>query len=349
MIQVTSKPLNSSLDYQSHIERRRNILKKYPEIKNYFGNYPQSMIFIIVLVILQWSIAWLVKDLPWWMVGLISLFIGQFVIYSLSTLAHEAFHNLIFRGRVGTVLSLLMIELGAPVFGNTIKYISIHTSHHLHLNEDEKDYELRNKNKTEFLSSHLGWRVWQAFLHLLPGGSSVLETIFDYILERRISSPDYRLKVFAYGFIVWFLKEIRSTYKQVVLSILFIATSFGVYALAWYFIGPKASLYFFWSFSLTIGNWGVGPQGHSICAHNLYQKGKTYSSYNLWSNFLFFNRGYHDEHHTFPNVPWVHLPKIKQIAPEYFTNDAVYSYFDWWWLWAKSCFHPTDFKKQAIR
>ncbi|MGF1588598.1 MAG: hypothetical protein ACFCU7_05010 [Pleurocapsa sp.] len=52
-----------SSDSQWHIERSRIILRQYPEIKQYFGNYPPSILEIALLVALQWLIAWLVKDL----------------------------------------------------------------------------------------------------------------------------------------------------------------------------------------------------------------------------------------------------------------------------------------------
>jgi fatty acid desaturase len=39
----------------------------------------------------------------------------------------------------------------------------------------------------------------------------------------------------------------------------------------------------------------------------------------VW-NFLNFSELYHVEHHDFPRVAWTHLPKLREIAPEYYTN-----------------------------
>jgi sphingolipid delta-4 desaturase len=91
-------------------------------------------------------------------------------------------------------------------------------------------------------------------------------------------------------------------------------------------------------------NWGITFRGQSIAEHHIYHQGKTYSTYS-WTNILFFNTGYHDEHHTFPQVSWIHLPKIKRLAPEYFTNDNPYSYLQWWWRWAKSIFAPAGYNR----
>jgi sphingolipid 4-desaturase/C4-monooxygenase len=319
-----------SFDSRWHVERRKQILKKYPEIQQYFGNYPLSVIPIILLVIMQWSIAWLVSDFPWWMVGCIAFFIGQFIVHSLSTFIHEAAHNLILKGRVGSVVSLLLIELGVLTFGQSLDYVSQHNpSHHRHLNDYLQDYEWADKNQAHLLQSNTLWRVVRAIFHLLPGGP----IITDLIIIPRIVPSDTR-------------RQIKGAKQSIATTLLLIATTLSVHALAWSLFGWKASLYLFWCLSLIMGNWGVTFSGQSIAEHHIEQQGKTYST-DRWTNFIFFNTGYHDEHHTFPNVAWVHLPKIKRIASEYFTNDSNHSYFYWWYLWAKSIFAPSQYHRYS--
>ena len=315
-----------SSDLQWHVERSKQILQDHPEIKNYFGNYPLSIVFILFLVALQWSIAWLVKDLPWWIVGLVALFVGQFILHSLSVFIHEAAHNLILKGKIGSIISLFAIELGSLSFGKSLTYIGRHgKSHHMHLNDYQQDYEWWDRKQAEFMSSKPWWRFIETIIHLIPGGVVVTELIVDCLIP-----PDPR--------------RVKSFKKPAGLNILLITTSVVFYTLAWYFISWKASLYLFWSLTLMVGNWGVTFKGQSICEHHIYQEGKTYSTYS-WTNTLFFNTGYHDEHHTFANIPWIHLPKVKQIAPEYFTNDNPHSYVYWWWFWAKSMFEPAKFNR----
>ena len=91
-----------SVDSQWHSSRRKKILAKYPEIKQYFGNYSFS------IVALQWTIAWLVKDLSWWQTGAIAFFVGQFILHSLAIFVHEAAHNLIFKSKLGSNQALLL-------------------------------------------------------------------------------------------------------------------------------------------------------------------------------------------------------------------------------------------------
>lgn len=316
-------------DARWHVERRKKILEEHPEIKQYFGNYPWSIAAIAVLVALQWLVAWLVSDLTWWMVGFVSFFVGQFILHSLTTFIHEAAHNLILKGRFGSVITLLLIELGTLSFGYSLKYVSRHgPSHHMHLNDYMKDYEWWDKKRAKFLSDRVSLRAVEALLHLFPGGS----VLTDFIISSIVPSDSDR--------------QIKGAKKSKSVAVLLIATTLILYVLAWGLIGWKASLYFFWTVSLMVGYWGITFSGQSISEHNIYNQGKTYSTYH-WSNILFFNTGYHDEHHTFPEVPWVHLPKIKQIAPEHFTNDSPYSYFQWWWQWARSIFAPVRYHRYS--
>jgi sphingolipid delta-4 desaturase len=315
-----------SCDRQWHVKRSKQILKDHPEITNYFGNYPLSVVFIVALALLQWFVAWSVRDLSWWKIGLISLFIGQFILHSLAVFIHEAAHNLVFKGKFGLALSLFLIELGSLSFGKALAYVGKHgKSHHRYLNDYQRDYEWWDKKQSRFLTNNPAWRLAESLIHLLPGGVVLTEFILDKLIP---AEP----------------RPIESTPKPFYLNILLIGTSLLLYAVAWYFISWQAALYLFWSLTLMVGNWGVTFKGQSIAEHHIFQEGKTYSTYQ-WTNIPFFNTGYHDEHHTFANIPWIHLPKVKKIAPEYFTNDNPYSYFRLWWWWVKSLFAPVRFNR----
>ena len=315
-----------SCDRQWHIERSKNILKDHPELKQYFGNYPLSVIPIIALATLNWSMAWLVQDLLWWEIGLLALFVGQFILHSLSVFVHEAAHNLVLKGKFGFALTLFLIELGSLSFGESLTYVAIHgKSHHRYLNDYQRDYEWWDKKQSQFRTEHPSWRLAEAIIHLFPGGVAIT----DLAIAKLIPAEP---------------RQIESAYTSKLLHLFLIFTSLSLYVFAWNFLSPKAALYLFWSVTLMASNWGVTFRGQSIAEHHIYQTGKTYSTYH-WTNIPFFNTGYHDEHHTFANVAWIHLPKIKKIAPEYFTNDNPYSYFYLWWLWAKSLFIPARYNR----
>jgi sphingolipid delta-4 desaturase len=44
-------------------------------------------------------------------------------------------------------------------------------------------------------------------------------------------------------------------------------------------------------------------------------------------NVVVFNAGYHNEHHDLMRVPWMRLPRVKAIAPEFY--DALYAHRSW--------------------
>ena len=51
--------------------------------------------------------------------------------------------------------------------------------------------------------------------------------------------------------------------------------------------------------------------------HKIYQPS---SSYYGWLNKLTFNFGLHTEHHDLAAVPWDKLPRLREIAPEYYDD-----------------------------
>ncbi|MFM2313051.1 MAG: hypothetical protein RLZZ04_2327 [Cyanobacteriota bacterium] len=114
-----------SIDSQWHTQRSQEVLRQYPEIRGFFGNYPLSILPIIVLVAVQWLMAWLVKDLPWYAVGAIAFLVGQFILHSLGIFVHEAAHNLIFKSKLGSQFALWLIICGSLSFGESLTYIGV--------------------------------------------------------------------------------------------------------------------------------------------------------------------------------------------------------------------------------
>ena len=55
-------------------------------------------------------------------------------------------------------------------------------------------------------------------------------------------------------------------------------------------------------------------------------------------NRLTFNVGYHNEHHDFPSVPWIRLPQIRAVAPEFYEDLTAHT--SWTRLLFRFLFDP---------
>jgi sphingolipid delta-4 desaturase len=64
---------------------------------------------------------------------------------------------------------------------------------------------------------------------------------------------------------------------------------------------------------------------------------ETYSYYGPL-NRISFNIGYHNEHHDIMTIPWSRLPRVRQMAPEFY--DGLYSYQSWTVLLVRFIFDP---------
>merc|ERR1719159_2313060 len=82
--------------------------------------------------------------------------------------------------------------------------------------------------------------------------------------------------------------------------------------------GPMAMLYLLLS---TFFAGSIHPtSGHFLAEHYVMDgKTETYSYYGPL-NMLAYNVGYHNEHHDFPNIAWSNLPKVREVAPEFYDD-----------------------------
>ena len=61
--------------------------------------------------------------------------------------------------------------------------------------------------------------------------------------------------------------------------------------------------------------------GHFIAEHYLFDQWdqETWSYYGIL-NLVTYNVGYHNEHHDFPSIPWTRLPKLHNLANEFYKD-----------------------------
>ena len=202
----------------------------------------------------------------------------------LFVLIHEATHNLVVRGSAANRLFGILANVGQG-FPSAMSFRTYHLLHHYHLDEYDFDADL---------AFH-----WEA---RLVGNSPIRKAVWLFL--------------FAAVEVVRPLRVKRPyTDAWIVANTLIII---GTDLLIWRFCGLRGLSYVLLS---TIAGIGLHPLGARwVQEHYTFHEGQETYSYYGALNALQFNIGYHNEHHDLVKVPWIHLPKIKAIAPEFYDH-----------------------------
>jgi len=278
---------------EPHAERRREMLRKYPQIKRLYGPCPRTKYVCTLLVLVQLTSAFLLRGAPGWLLVLCAYSIGGVINQALLLAIHELSHNLGFAKPWQNRLFSLFINLpvGVPV-AETFRYY--HLLHHVHQGHAATDTDLPTEIEGRLLSgSHraplkLLWVMGQGFAY-------ALRPLFVH--PKRPSAA-----------------EIGNLALQLVFN-----------ALIWHFWGGRALAYLPISSLIVMGLHPVA--GHYISEHYLFRAGQETYSYYGPLNRLTFNVGYHNEHHDFPYIPGSRLAELRATAPEFY--DCLYSHSSW--------------------
>jgi sphingolipid 4-desaturase/C4-monooxygenase len=288
---------------EPHKERTKQILKAHPEVRNFIGRNPVSAVITILVVALQFVIAYLLSDQVWWLTIIVAFFIGAFADHNLFVLIHEASHNLIFKNRTLNTIFGIIADL-PKVVPSYVSFKSYHLKHHSFQGDYYLDADLASKWEASLIgNTFFGKMMWELFFP------------------------------FFQAFRTMRLKEIEFMNAWVIVNWIIV---FAVDALIIYYFGWIAFLYLVFSLVFSIGLHPLGArwiQEHFLVA----PPQETYSYYGLL-NIPSLNVGYHNEHHDFPSVPWNNLPKLKSTAPEFYDNLVYHK--SWFKLWLRFLFDP---------
>ena len=290
-------------DDEPHATRRKLILQKYPEIKQLYGHCTQLKYKIALNVIIQLSLAYYFRH--------------QFdFTASAATDAPE-----------GTKQPLFVFLLVAYVIGGTCNHMCMMGLHELSHNLGFKT---------------LKWNQYYAvFVSNLPLGVPAAVSFKRYHMDHHkyqgVDGIDVDLPTIMEG----------NFFHTTLRKFFFVAFQMAFYALRPFFVNPKpkstieiinivyiiavnASIAYFWGissllylFTSTMLGMGLHPcAGHFIAEHFVFPTDdnsvpETYSYYGV-VNYFTFNVGYHNEHHDFPFIPGSRLPKVKEIAGEFY-------------------------------
>lgn len=268
---------------EPHASRRKEILEKYPEIKQLFGYDPNFKWIVTGMVLVQIFMMYVMIGQSWPMIFLVAYCFGGIINHSLMLAIHEISHNLAFgcaRPMANKMLGIFVnLPIGLPF---SISFKKYHLEHHRYQGDEKMDTDIPTYLEAKLFCNTFGKFCW------------VILQPFFYALRPVITYPKSPTRL-----------EIVNVIIQLAFD-----------ALVCYLCGGKVLAYMIIGSLLAMGLHPVA--GHFISEHYMFRKGyETYSYYGCL-NWITFNVGYHNEHHDFPAVPGSKLPEVKRIAAEYY-------------------------------
>lgn len=271
-----------------HIERARQLIKSHPDVRDLFGPYPLSALCVTAVVAGQLLLAYALRDAHWMVIVAAAYLIGAFASHALFVLIHDASHNLILHGTLANRLMGLVCNVGQG-FPSAMSFRTYHLLHHWHLDEYDYDADLAYRWEARLVGTSA---FRKAFWLLVFAG---VEVIRPLRIRGQFADP-------------WLVVNV----------VAILATDY----LIWQVCGTAGLAYVLLSTFVGIGLHPLGARW--IQEHYTFVPGQeTYSYYGVL-NRVSFNIGYHNEHHDLVRVPWVYLPKVKQMAPEFY--DHLYAH-----------------------
>ncbi|MBO0734719.1 MAG: fatty acid desaturase [Methylocapsa sp.] len=291
-----------------HPLRRRAILAAHPEVASLIGHDRRTAIITLGVVAGQTAIAAIFGFFGlsyWWAALLTAILIGAFANHAMFVVIHDATHNCIFKSNALNKWAAILADLPNTV-PTAMGFRCYHMKHHSHLGDYDYDADL---------PSH-----WEARLFGTSAfGKAAWMFIFPIFQATRLS----RLK----GSVPIWGRWTFINAGCVLLYDLAVLICFG----------PAALLYLFASFWFSVG--GLHPLGARWLQEH-YTSDSSQETFGYYGvlNLVALNIGYHNEHHDFPDIPWTRLPRLKQMAPEFY--DHLKTHKSWSGLLLKFIFDP---------
>ncbi|KYQ99893.1 sphingolipid delta 4 desaturase [Tieghemostelium lacteum] len=283
---------------QQHWIRRKLISQKYPEVLEFPTNHSPTAIWVLVLVASLVITAKLLENSSIWVILLVAYVFGATVSHALWVLIHELTHDLVWEGSFMNSVFLLIADL-PHIIPAGISFRHFHRLHHSFLNETYSDPDVPLPIENQYFKSKIGKLVWFCMYSVVIGLRS-----FYYPLKNQ--SP----------FSIWMVANYicNITFSYVV------AQWVGFYGMVYLVMSSLMSVGFF-----------LHPLGARWIAEHFavtQSEQETYSTYGI-INTIGFNIGYHNEHHDFVRVPYVYLPRLTEIAQEFYKKGLRYHTSYW--------------------
>lgn len=277
---------------EPHRGRTKAILHTHPEIRTLIGRCEATFLLIVASVVLQVTMAFVLRDASWWWVLFAAYGVGAFADHALFVMVHECAHNLIFRRSWANMSAAILANL-PQFFPSAVSFKRYHLKHHSFQGVHELDADLPGRWEAKLIGKFaVGKAIWLLFFPL-----------FQITRTART-------------------KEIALVDRWVILNWI---AQIGFNLAIWWLLGPRAMSYLVLSFFFSVGLHPLGArwiQEHYLTAG----RQETYSYYGSL-NLLALNVGFHNEHHDFPSVPWNRLPQLRRMAPEAYAS--LHAHYSW--------------------
>ena len=278
-----------------HLVRRREILKKYPEIEELYK--PDVMIFFQAcgVVVAQMALSRLMADKTWWFTLLCGWLFGAFANQNLFLAIHEYSHGNAFGPTRKTATFLASLFANTPcVVPMATTFRKYHLEHHTQMHVEGVDVDVPVPAEGTLLGSLAGKATW------------VVGQIVAYAVRPLLVAPK------AVG----------------VPDLINVAWVVAVDLAVLRFWGLQSFLYLVYSSFL---GGGMHPMAaHFISEHYVFVPGQETYSYYGPLNWVTYHVGFHIEHHDFPRIPGIKLPLLHKICPEYYRG--YYHHTSWVWV-----------------
>jgi len=283
-------------DAALHRERKKRILKEYPEILTLLGPDPWTQYYAYSVFFMQLFVTYMVRD-SYFAAVVLGFTIAPYIDLGVLVLMHEASHNLVFSETIITAPCNRLIS----ILCNTVMIVPIseifrqhHNIHHHTLGDPASDVDVPLRSEVRVV-----------------GNSRILKalwlTLNMFVLPMRSMT---KLPV------VWSIYMILNWVTSI---------GFGLFML---FASPPGFVY------LMVGailSQSIHPSNARQVQRHLRQfkddrtestavgvpledrKMNTFSYYGFMNAFTL-NVGYHVEHHDFANISWTKLPELRRIA-----------------------------------
>lgn len=304
-----------------HRERARAILKAHPEVKKLFGYCRWTAIFCVGAAALQIALAATAGLSQWWVGLLMAYFIGAPINMVLFQLAHECDHCLVFKKPRWNRWLFTITSLPMFLFGHHTWWVD----HIIHHNDMGATKDFITRRRSFFLATrHLPPLLfpYAGLMLVAQVGRSLFGLVlyvFTSLLRFRIQPTEFTLKVLADVHLVSGYRKENIELWAVAYPLLSCLMAVAlIWTTGWMSIVYllTAQLFFTGFLHPYCLGWVLGIS-HFHGRRN-YQP--TASHYGRLINLSTFNAGLHVEHHDLMGIPWFRLPKLRQLAPEFYDD-----------------------------